>query len=187
MQIQIELGQPIQLFNGVNLDGWRHAGSGGFRIKDGMLITEGGLGILWYSALQFRNFELKVDWKLTNKTDNSGIFVRFPAPEGDPRVAIDQGYEIQIDDEGAPDGDMIHKTGAIYDVQPPTRIASKPPGEWNTFVIRVEGQGYNVSLNGQPVITNFTGNASVEGYIGLQNHCPNDQVYFRNVVVTPLS
>jgi hypothetical protein len=44
-----------------------------------------------------------------------------------------------------------------------------------------------VSLNGEPVITNFTGNASVQGYIGLQNHSPNDQVYFRNVVVTPLS
>ena len=38
-------------------------------------------------------------------------------------------YEIQIDDEGAPDGDMMHKTGAIYDVQQPTRIASNPPGE----------------------------------------------------------
>lgn len=187
MQVQIELGQPIQLFNGVNLDGWHHAGSGRFGMKNGMLITEGGLGILCYSALQFRDFKLKVDWKVTNKTDNSGIFVRFPAPHGDPRVAIDHGYEIQIDDEGAPDGDMIHKTGAIYNVQPPMRIASKPPGEWNRFVIRVEGQVYNVSLNREPVITNFKGNGSVQGYIGLQNHAPKDQVYFRNVVATPLS
>ncbi|HEX2227270.1 MAG TPA: DUF1080 domain-containing protein [Candidatus Binatia bacterium] len=187
MQLRMELGQPIQLFNGVNLDGWRHAGSGGFRIKNGMLITEGGSGILWYSSLQFRNFELEVDWKVTNTADNSGIFVRFPAPNGDPRVAIDQGYEVQIDDEGAPDGDMIHKTGAIYKVQPPTRVASKPPGEWNTFVIRVEGQVYNVSLNGEPVVTHFQGTRSARGYIGLQNHSPTDQVYFRDVVATPLS
>ena len=81
---------------------------------------------------------------------------------------------------------MIHKTGAIYGVQPPTRVASKPPGEWNTFVIRVEGQVYNVSLNGEPVVTNFKGDGSVQGYIGLQNHSPNDQVYFRNIVATPL-
>lgn len=104
------------------------------------------------AAQQFGNFELKVDWTVTKKSDNSGVFVRFPAPTvanepgGDPRVAINQGYEIQIDDEGAPDGDMIHKTGAIYGVQPPEKIASEQAGEWNTFLIRLEGQIYNVTL-----------------------------------------
>lgn len=186
-------GQSIQLFNGVNLDGWRQAGPGGFRIDDnGMLATEGGLGLLWYSARQFSNFELQVDWKVTKKSDNSGVFVRFPAPtapnepHGDPRVAMKQGYEIQIDDDGAPDGDMIHQTGAIYSVQPPEKIASKQPGEWNTFLIRIEGQIYNVTLNSEPVITNFRGNRSLRGHIGLQNHSPTDEVFFRNIIATPL-
>jgi hypothetical protein len=44
--------------------------------------------------VQFRDFELKLDWKVTNKSDNSGVFVRFPAPDGDPEVAINEGYEI---------------------------------------------------------------------------------------------
>jgi len=184
-------GRSIQLFNGVDLDGWRQAGPGGFRIDNGMLVTEGGLGLLWYSARQFGNFELKVDWKVTKKSDNSGVFVRFPAPTvpndpgGDPRVAINQGYEIQIDDEGAPDGDRIHKTGAIYGVQSPEKVASKQPGEWNALLIRVEGQIYNVTLNGEPVITNFKGNRSMRGHIGLQNHSPKDQVFFRNIVAMP--
>ncbi|MEA2657694.1 MAG: hypothetical protein QOF64_279, partial [Candidatus Binatota bacterium] len=34
-------GRSIQLFNGVNRDGWRQAGPGGFRIENGMLVTEG--------------------------------------------------------------------------------------------------------------------------------------------------
>lgn len=95
-------GRSIQLFNGVDLDSWRQAGPGGFRIDNGMLVTEGGMGLLWYAARQFENLELKVDWKVTKKSDNSGVFVRFPAPtvpndlNGDPRIAIDQGYEIQI-------------------------------------------------------------------------------------------
>ena len=184
-------GRPIQLFNSMNLDGWRQAGPGGFRIDDGMLVTVGGMGLLWYAARQFGNFELKVDWKVTKKSDNSGVFVRFPAPAaahdpgGDPRIAVDQGYEIQIDDEGAPDGAMIHKTGAIYNAQPPAKIASRPPGEWNTFLIRLEGQIYNVTHNGDPVITNFKGNRSLRGHIGLQNHAPEDQVFFRNIIVTP--
>ena len=71
-------GRSIQLFNGVNLDGWRQAGPGGFRIDNRMLVTEGGLGLLWYSTRQFGNFELRVDWKVTKKSDNSGVFVRFP-------------------------------------------------------------------------------------------------------------
>jgi hypothetical protein len=184
-------GRSIELFNGFNLDGWRQAGRGRFRIDNGMLATEDGLGLLWYSARQFENFELKLDWKVTKKSDNSGVFVRFPLPTvpndpgGDPRIAINQGYEIQIDDEGAPDGDMIHKTGAIYGFQPPEKIASKQPGEWNTFLIRLEGQIYNVTLNGEPVITNFKGNRSMRGHIGLQNHSPKDQVLFRNIIATP--
>jgi hypothetical protein len=56
----------------------------------------------------------------------------------------------------------------------------------NTFVIRVEGQIYNVTLNSEPVITNFTGNRAMRGHIGLQNHSPKDQVFFRNIIATPL-
>jgi hypothetical protein len=181
------VGRAIQLFNGINLDGWQHTGAGAFRVESGMLVAEGGLGLLWYCGRQFRNFELNVDWKVANKSDNSGVFIRFPEPCGDPRVAINRGYEIQIDDEGAPDGAMIHKTGAVYGIRPPTMIASRPTGEWNRFVIRIEGQIYNVTLNGKPVVTNFTGNRLLHGYIGLQNHSPKDQAFFQNVVAVPLS
>lgn len=185
-------GSSIRLFNGVDLDGWRQAGAGGFRIDSGMLVTEGGPGLLWYSEREFVNFELQVDWKATKRSDNSGVFVRFPAPArsdhagGDPEIAIRQGYEIQIDDEGAPDGAMIHRTGAIYNMQPPEKLASKAPGEWNRLSIRVEGQIYNVSLNGEPVIVDFQGDRSLRGYIGLQNHSTADVVFFRNVIATPL-
>jgi hypothetical protein len=182
----------IRLFDGISLDGWCQAGPGGFRVANGTLVTQGGMGLLWYANREFGNFELTVDWKATKSSDNSGIFVRFPAPtvshepSGDPQVAIEQGYEIQIDDEGAPDGHMIHKTGAIYGVQPPEKIASRQPGEWNTFRIRVEAQIYNVILNGAPVIVRFKGNRSSQGHIGLQNHSPEDRVFFRNIIATPL-
>ena len=44
----------------------------------------------------FTNYSLKLDWKLV-KDDNGGVFVGFPNPGNDPNVAINQGYEIQID------------------------------------------------------------------------------------------
>ena len=58
-------GRSLQLFNGVDLDGWQQAAPGRFKIEDGMLVTEGGTGLLWYSARQFGNFELQVDWRVT--------------------------------------------------------------------------------------------------------------------------
>jgi Domain of Unknown Function (DUF1080) len=94
--------------------------------------------------------------------------------------------EGQIDDLGAPDGAAIHKTGAIYGVQPPLLAASRTPGEWNAFVICAVGQIYNVTLNGQRVIVDFLGTRLRRGFIGLQNHGVSDVVYFRNMQVVPL-
>jgi choline dehydrogenase-like flavoprotein len=176
----------LQLFDGATLNGWTQAGAGNFAVDNGTLRSQGGLGLLWYSAAQFRNFELTLDWKLTQAGDNSGVFIRFPDPNGDPFNAVKEGYEVQIDDFGAPDGDPIHKTGGVYGVRAPLMVAANPVGQWNTYVIRVVGQTYNVTLNGQTVIKDFIGNRSRRGFIGLQNHLLKDVVFFRNIMVTPL-
>ena len=41
-------------------------------------------------------------------------FYDFLTPDDDPQIAVNSGYEIQIDDVGKPGGEGIHKTGAIY-------------------------------------------------------------------------
>jgi len=176
----------VVLFDGTTPNGWTQAGPGSFAVEDRALCTQGGMGWLWYSAAQFGDFELTLGWKATRRADNSGVFVRFPNPLGEPRNAVAQGYEVQIDDLGAPDGAAIHKTGAIYGVQPPLLAASHAPGEWNAFVIRAVGQTYNVTLNGQRVIVDFLGTRLRRGFIGLQNHGVSDVVYFRNMQVVPL-
>ena len=54
-------------------------------------------------------------------------------PDNDPWIAVKTGYEIQIDDLALPNkGKEEHKTGAIYDIVPPSTSASKHVGEWNT-------------------------------------------------------
>lgn len=121
------------LFDGATMDGWQQAGPDGFTLVDGMLQSFGGMGLLWYTKKQFGDFILKVDWKVMHIDDNSGVFVRFPDPGNDPWIAVNNGYEVQIDDVGAPDGAMIHKTGAIYDFAAPTKVASNPVGEWNLY------------------------------------------------------
>lgn len=173
--------QPIVLWDGGALDGWSMAGPGEFVVEDGALKTTGGMGLLWYSAREFDDFELELEWKVDDASDNSGVFVRFPDPGDDPWVAVNQGYELQICDTGGDKGD----TGSVYSFQGPSATASKAPGEWNQYRIRAVGEQYTLWVNGEQV-NDFTGERGTRGYIGLQNHGDADAVYFRKVRVTPL-
>ncbi|HEU4482307.1 MAG TPA: family 16 glycoside hydrolase [Nitrososphaeraceae archaeon] len=56
-------------------------------------------------------------------------------------------------------------------------------GRWNTFEIIVIQQSYSVTLNKDKLVTNFIGNRSLEGFIGLQNHDDRSKVYFRNIMI----
>ena len=175
---------------------WKMAGSGNFRVVGRSLIAQpgsGGIGLLYYTGEQFDNFTLRLDFCLPhprdprgNNNDNSGIFVRFrdprkPVPPGTPgpdvpgndaTVAVDTGYEIQIDEEargdsrkkepdGSPeqDGHFYNRTGAIYKVkaagtapgqQNYTNTQKLAAGLWHSFEIKVTDRTYSVKLNGEP-------------------------------------
>ena len=181
------------------LDGWQMAGSGTFmELGNNIIETIDGIGLLWYTREQFANFILRVDWRATYPDDNSGIFIRFPAlgnndPANDWKLAVDQGYEIQIDDTGKnPDvnpptfGDPLHITGSVYKLAPATKVASRPLGQWNAYEIQAKGNDVTVTLNGQLVSTLKNGNRPKQGYIGLQNHHVGSRVQFRNIRIQPL-
>lgn len=183
----------VKLFDDKTLDGWKMAGKGNFLIIESQkaLLTQGGMGLLWYYKKKFKDFILTLEWKVSKISDNSGIFVRFPNPYTDPNIAFEYGYEIQIDDIGSPDGNPIHRTGAIYDHKGPSpknQSLSKQlaTGRWNIFEIIVIQQSYSVTLNKIKIVTNFMGNRSLEGYIGLQNHDGGSKVYFRNIMIKEL-
>ncbi len=175
------------IFNGQTLEGWKQAGPGTFNVKDGTLETEGGMGLLWYQAKELKSYSLKLDWKMQGD-DNSGVFVGFPASE-DPWSAVDKGYEIQIDATDEPD----RTTGSIYTFKAANTKARdqvlRPPGQWNSYEIKVRGERLQVFLNGVK-INDFTNKdperSLTDGYIGLQNHGTDDQVSFRNIQLKEL-
>ena len=125
----------VQLFNGKDKAGWQHAGPGEFTVENGELVTHGGMGMLWYEKGKFKDFVLRVDWKVSRVSDNSGIFLRIPETSDDPWFAVSHSYEIQIQDDRDPE----HRTGSNYGFLASTKLASKPPGEWNTFEINAMG------------------------------------------------
>ena len=178
------------LFDGTatSLDGWRQAGPGAFTLSDdGTLTSTGGMGMLWYAGSGLSSYSLKLDWRLAGD-DNSGVFVGFP-PSEDPWSAVDHGYEIQIDATDVPE----KTTGSVYgfrsaDLKKRDR-ALNPPGEWNTYEIRVEGERLRVWLNGVKIndFTNTDPARSLrEGRVGIQNHGADDQVSFRDIRIKEL-
>ena len=80
--------------------------------------------------------------------------MRFPDPDNKPRIAVKEGYEIQIDDSAR---NPLHRTGAIYDFGAPTKMVSKPAGQWNRMEIQTFNQSYTVFVNGQ-IVNEFAGN-----------------------------
>ncbi len=176
------------LFDGTlaSFEDWRLAGSGGFgRTVDCTLQTHGGMGLLWHTAEELGEYSLKLDWKLT-QDHNGGVFVGFPDPGTDPWVAVNHGYEIQIDASDAPD----RTTGAIYTFQgadgAAVAEALNPVGEWNAYEIVVKGQTITVILNGT-VVNEFTSTDPArdlaQGFIGVQNHGGGETVHYRNIRV----
>ncbi|MFF9687103.1 ThuA domain-containing protein [Streptomyces sp. NPDC014623] len=175
------------LFGTSGTPGWKQAGPGTFTNADSTLTSQGGLGLLWYQAEEYESYSLKLDWRQAGD-DNSGVFVGFPASD-DPWSAVDNGYEIQIDATDATD----RTTGSVYGFKSADLGARdkalNPPGEWNTYEIRVEGERLRVYLNGVQ-INDFTNTVPArslqQGHIGLQNHGDGDDVSFRNIRIKEL-
>ncbi|MFL3866173.1 MULTISPECIES: ThuA domain-containing protein [unclassified Streptomyces] len=175
------------LFNGKTLEGWKQAGPGKFTVSDGALHSEGGMGLLTYQAKELKAYSLKLDWKMAGD-DNSGVFVGFPMSD-DPWSAVNNGYEIQIDATDSAD----RTTGAVYgfksaNIKARDRVL-RPPGQWNSYEIKVQGERLQIFLNGAKIndFTNTDPARSLKnGYIGLQNHGPDDHVSFRNIQLKEL-
>ena len=183
-----------ELYNGKDTTGWKMTGPGKFVIDGGLLKTEGGMGLLYYEGAKFGNSTIKVVFKTTGKSDNSGIYIRMPEAPRDPWYGVHNGYEVQID----AGGDDWHSTGAIYSLSKVTMHNQKPAGQWNVMEIQLKGQVTMVKLNGKLVNT-FRGDQPVPerkqwfepvrgprpdaGYIGIQNHDGRSTVYFKSISV----
>ncbi len=207
------------LWDGRTTKGWRSARGPGFP-KTGWEIKNGELTVLESDGAEsaaggdiiteekFSNFELMVDFKITEGA-NSGIKY-FVDPELNKGPGSSIGPEFQIlDDERHPDAKLgvagNRTVGSLYDLiaaSPDKKV--NPPGQWNTARIVAKGNHVEHWLNGQKVVEYERGTqmwrALVayskyakwpafgelrEGNILLQDH--GNRVSFRNIKIRPLS
>lgn len=192
-----------QLFDGKDLDGWKHVGKGGMTVENGLIQTHGGMGLLYWTREKLGDCVLRVVYKMRDENDNSGVFIRIPSPPTEPWMPVNKGYEVQIDNHPETSGeDKYHVTGTLYSLTNPLAFPGKPGPEWNTMEITLDGPRTIVTVNGVKV-TDYTEGQPVPpkklsfepdrgrrpnfGYIGLQNHSDHDIVFFKEVAVKPLA
>jgi len=148
-----------------------------WKVINGMLVYEGKGYDNLCSAKDYADFEMFVDWRITEKGD-AGIYLR-----GSPQVQI-----WDTSNRGASVG-----SGGLFNNQRhpsnPLVVADNPVNEWNSFYIKMIGEKVIVYLNGQLVVDNIT----LENYwdrklpifekdaIELQAH--GDRVEYRNLYV----
>ena len=147
---QVKFGEPITLFNGKDLSGWRLTDPNsvnGWSVKDGLLVNnpiqEEDKSHKNYGNLrtdrEFEDFNLKVEVRV-DKDQNSGVYLR----------GI---YEVQVSDTFGRKVDP-HNMGAIYSRITPAVAAEKPAGEWQTLDITLVDRHVTVIFNGKRTIEN---------------------------------
>lgn len=197
------------LFDGKTTYGWRgfqkETVGDGWEIREGTLVALGKGGDLGGDIItidQFENFELKLEWKISEE-GNSGIL--YNVIEEDYKTVYSTGPEYQlIDDIGYPEElQDWQKTGANYAMHPPVNAKIKNAGEWNTSRILVKDGHVEHWLSGTKVVEyqlwaeeweelvknsiwkDYPGyGLAKKGHISLQDH--GSLAWFRNIKIRGL-
>ncbi len=186
----LKYGDPISLFNGKDLTGWRLLNENqknGFSAENGVLVNdpvqpENGEHIRYGNIRtdqEFEDFNLKLEVNVP-EGNNSGVYLR----------GI---YEIQVFDSFGKPLDS-HNMGALYSRITPSTNAEKPADSWQELDMTLVDRHITVKLNGTTIIDNQpaygpTGGAIshdvfAKGPIYLQGD--HGMVSYRNIVLTPI-
>jgi hypothetical protein len=159
----------VKLFNGKDLSGWKVHGTEKWYVENGELVCESGpdkqYGYL-VSDKDFKNFELKVEFK-QESNGNSGVF--FHCSIDGTKIS---GWQAEVAPLNKSTGGIYESYGRGWLIKPE---ASKEKflkeGEWNTMVVRMEGNTVKTWLNGeQMIVLEDAKIGSAVGKIALQIH-----------------
>jgi len=179
----------VRLFNGKDLTGWVNVGKEKWEVEDGTLH---GIAVTReYGYLQteksYKDFHLSMRFKCEGD-GNSGVFFHVNFKPGTPQVTKGPQFEI--------DCTLGQHTGGVYEqtrkwiVWPsPENESVVRAGDWNDYLLKVEGNHYISRLNGVTMI-DYTDPQpeSEDGPLALQLHSGGQgNMRFRDIIIRDLS
>ncbi len=151
----------VSIYNGLNLDGWTSKGQGHWNAKDWILEYDGKgtEADLWFEK-PLRNFELIIDWRVTDKEAKQGF-----------------GYYVENRWRNSTQREL---NGDIQE-------ARKKPGEWTRTTIKVTEKGISAETDGA-VSSSIPGPGADrtwnERRFGLR--APGNAIQFANIYIKEL-
>lgn len=177
-----EWGEPIELFNGKNLDGWKPLGDPNnfhWKVVDGIMENTGGGGAAnIVSERTFRDFKAQIEFRVP-EGGNSGVYLR-------------GRHEVQVaDSHGRPPSSG--SCGGLYSRIAPATNACRPAGQWEQFEITLVGAYLTVVHNGRTIIDNEFVEGITGGAIDSNEHEPgpiylqgdHGPVSYRKITIIP--
>ena len=92
--------EPVELFNGTDLAGWKQRGGAAkYAVEDGAIVgrsVPNTSNTFLTTEKDYGDFELELDFKIDDPTFNSGIQIRSHARQKDGGEIV-YGYQVEID------------------------------------------------------------------------------------------
>ncbi len=181
----------VPLFDGKTLNGWQTTGK--WIVEEGGVVAlrprPGESGWQRYDAYltttrKYKDFVLDLEFKI-DKGGNSGVFLRV----GDRMSQVATGFEIQILDTHGLAKPGNHDCGGVISAAAPSKNMAKPAGQWNRYVITLQGKRLKVEMNGEQIHDLELDKSAIkdrpdEGFLGFQDEAK--PVWYRNVRIKEL-
>lgn len=205
--------EPIPLFNGKNLSGWKadipKADQNpdiepSFLVRDGRLVSLGNPRGQLLTEKSFKNYQLVVEYRFPGEPGNCGVLVHASRLRARGNLHP-QSIEVQMMSGDAGDFWVIEEDITVPDMEKRrprqegqkwgggqndarrilnlTDGSEKPLGKWNRMTIVCKGDEIIVHVNGD-LVNHGTGATATEGKIALQ--AEGAEVEFRRIELTPL-
>lgn len=181
----------------------------GWEVKNGILVLQpGGKGGDIITREQFSDFELKLEFKLSDSANTGIKYFVSPLENARGRMELN-GPEFQLIDDDKNETvsggkSPITSTGSVYLLYVPENKRLKKAGKWNQVRILAKGSHVEHWLNGRKLLSyergsarfrklvsetkfkQYTGYGEAQlGHILLQDH--SDKAYFRNIKIRRLN
>ena len=182
------------LFDGESFEGWE-GNLDFFRIEDGAVVggrldDEIPRNEFLCTTEEYSDFELRLQARTSREDANGGIQFRSRRAPNESEVV---GYQADIGLLGEPPRNIW---GSLYDearrremlaVADQDELAKVfRPGEWNDYVVRAEGPGIGIWINGYQTVdyTETDSDTELTGIICLQIHAgPPAEIHYRNLEI----
>jgi Domain of Unknown Function (DUF1080) len=185
-----EVGKPVPLFNGKNLDGWKKVNGGAtYHVEGdeivGLVDPASKQNTFLRTEKTYRNFKLELDCKL-DILGNSGIQFRSHQKPGENGRVF--GYQCEIDPSDRAWTAGIYDEGRRAWLFPLTGLPDAQKAfrkhDWNHFVIEALGPILKTWLNGVPC-ADLIDTMDDEGFFALQVHAGKEgRIRWKNIVLT---